>query len=291
MRLRHALIILCITIFIVNGNTNAQAFTFSDPSNSGFVWAGLENIAPLPNADTYGIPDLLGGSFNFTGHTLTSITLNYRNNQVGVAGYNQNIWNSVTTKDWFFDLDAATTAVDAFDFVLHKESNGAYTLYSKDEGWGYGTAAAYEFNSSTKKFADYEESKSSVGTPRKNHPVAATGNSLIGATIVGSPTIGQVSMSSWSDYTNSIQNPLDLSKHLGKTLSVTWDLSGLSDGGWNLDQFSGGQLTYAFALSCANDVIYGTGAVPTPEPGTILLMVAGGLGMLLLNRRTKRARL
>lgn len=278
MIFRNTLITLCITIFIASGNTSAQAFIYTDGSN---VWAGLGTVAIPGNGDTYGIPDLLGGSFNFTGHTLTSITLNYQNNQVGVAGYNQNIWNSVTTKDWFFDFDAATTADDAFDFVLHKESGGAYTLYSKDEGWGYGTAAAYG--------ANYAYSTSSVGSPRKNHPVAATGNSLNGATIVGSSFTGKVSMSPWSTYENSKLNPVDPSKHLGQTLSVTWDLSGLSGGGWNLDQFSGKDFTYAFALSCANDVIYGTGAVPTPEPGTILLMAAGGLGMLLLNRRKKRA--
>lgn len=289
MNLRQTLLTLCITICITGSNTGAQAYSFTDPSNSGFVWAGLENIATPSNTDTYGIPDLLGGSFNFTGHTLTSITLNYRNNQVGVAGYTSQIWNSVTPKDWFFDFDAATTTVDAFDFVLHKELNGAYTLYSKDEGWGYGTATAYEFDSATKQFADYERSSSSVGSPRKNHPVAATGNSLNGATIVGSSTTGHVSMSLWSTYTDSIQNPVDPSKHLGQTLSVTWDLSGLSGGGWNLDQYSGKDFTYAFALSCANDVIYDTGAVPTPEPGTVLLMAAGGLGMLLLSRRTRRA--
>jgi len=277
MNLRHTLITLCITILIVSGNTNAQAFTFTDSSN---VWAGLETVAIPANSDTYGIPDLLGGSFNFKGHALTSITLNYRNNQVGVSGYTQKIWDSVTTKDWFFDFDAATTAADAFDFVLHKESNGAYTLYSKDEGWGYGTAAAYG--------AKYVYSTSSVGSPRKNHPVAATGSSLNGATIVGSSTSGHVSMTLWSTYANSILNPVN---HLGQTLSVTWDLSGLSGGGWNLDQFSGKDFTYAFALSCANDVVYGTGTVPTPEPGTILLMAAGGLGLLLLNHRTKRIRL
>lgn len=285
MNLKQSLITLCITICIVSGNANAQAYSFTDTSN---VWAGLENKANPSNTDTYGIPDLLGGSFNFTGHTLTSITLNYRNNQVDVAGYNQNLWNSVTTKDWYFDFDSATAAVDAFDFVLHKETNGAYTLYSKDEGWGYGTAAAYEFNSSTKKFSDYVESTSSVGSPRKDHPVAANAESLKYASIVGSSTIGQVSMTSWSTYANSILNPVN---HLGQTLSVTWDLSGLSGGGWNLDQYSGDNFTYAFALSCANDVLYGTSSVPTPEPGTILLMAAGGIGVFLLNRRTRRTRL
>jgi len=272
MNFRNIVITLCITICIVSGNTNAQAFTFEDPSK---VWAGLENKAKPSDTDTYGIPDLLGGEFNFTGHTLTSITLNYRNNQVGVAGYSETIWNSVTPKDWFFDFDNN----NAFDFVLHKEDIGAYTLYStEDKRWGYGTETAYGTN--------YVKSTSIPGTlPRQNHPVAATSTSLSGAKIVGS--FGQISMTPWSTYGDSILNPVN---HLGQTLSVTWDFSGLSDGGWNLDQYTGKDFTYAFALSCANDVIYDTGVVPTPEPGTILLMTAGGLG-LLLNRRAKRARL
>ena len=64
--------------------------------------------------------------------------------------------------------------------------------------------------------------------------------------------------------------------------SSTWDKINL-----DLDEYSGKKFTYAFAMLCANDVVYGEAQVPTPEPGTILLMGVGALGACFIRRRTR----
>lgn len=256
----------------------ARAFSFSD--NDTYVWPGLEKIAATPKSDTWGIPDLLGGSFNFNGHTLTSITLNYQDNKVGSSWVTQNVWNSVMPMDWFFDFDTHVDGTKgAFDYDLHRNSDGTYTLYYKKDGWGYGTESAYEYNSRKQKFAEYVTSYDSAGDPRTNHPVAATEKSLKNA-----QALGTVDFSGWA----SFQDATTLVNGEAPVLTASWDLSKLAGGGWDLDQYDGKTFTYAFALSCANDILFGQSNVPSPEPGTLLLMGLGAAGAALLRGGRKK---
>ena len=268
-------VVIVAAVFLLSGYTNARAATFGD---SAAVWKGLESLAIPGSGDTHGIPDLLGGSFNFgPHHTPTSITLNYQNPLAATPGYNATLWNSVAPRDWFFDIvSSAPGAPMAFDYVLHRNSDGQYHLYYKANQWAYGTQAAYQYNNGA--FANYESSSSSYGGPRWYHPVAANAASLDGAT-----DLGAVSFSGWASYADSTAT---VTNGLGPVLTATWDFTSLT-AGWNLDQYRGQKFTYAFALSCANDVLYGESQVPTPEPGTMLLMGAGALGAAFMRRRAK----
>lgn len=63
--------------------------------------------------------------------------------------------------------------------------------------------------------------------------------------------------------------------------------SSWSDFAIDLNDYKGQTFTYAFAMTCANDVLYGESRVPAPEPGTFILLGLGLLGVFSYARKKR----
>ena len=255
-----------------------------------FVWPGLERIAGSPSSDTHGTPDLLGASFAYKGHALRSISIEYKDIQ---PSYPVGIWNSIAAADWFLDLDPNDDG-GFWDIVIHKtgqsQSGGkpvdTWKAYSRHDGWGYGANFTYDYvNGTANAFRVkngpkvYAASYSSTGAPRTKHPIAAHEDSLRSATALDTAPGHLITSDRWG------VRPAKSTD----VLTMTWDLSGLLAGGLDLELYSGKTIRYGFALTCANDVLFGQTTVPTPEPGSLLLMGAGALGAAMLRWRRARS--
>jgi hypothetical protein len=91
---------------------------------------------------------------------------------------------------------------------------------------------------------------------RNDHPVEVDPSAL------GTPESGQVSFDGWG------------------SVEIEYDFTGLTDGIYiGYEEFIIG-----WTLNCANDVVYEK-VDPVPEPGTLLLLGAGLIGLLALGRK------
>jgi len=236
--------------------------------NSDYDWNG-HGWVPQNNRDVIGTPDLSGGNFIWEGHTLTGIELSYSSTD-----------SNLTPGDWFFDFDQD----NSWDYVLHNnvglkaetkwvgywfwkhevetggtvtEGPNAYGLYGVDLPYGtdeFGNAIMDGYVESF--WPDGQEG-------RHDHPVMA-------------------------DLSDDPDHPVTVSEWIKDTSGMpgttTW--SGID---LDLLAYEGDTFTYAFAMTCANDVLFGKAMVPSPEPSSFLLLGFGGLGLLLYGRKRKRA--
>ncbi|EPR30540.1 PEP motif putative anchor domain protein [Alkalidesulfovibrio alkalitolerans DSM 16529] len=232
---------------------NARAdFVFGDGTIHwpGFPSQNAKYGAEQNSKDVWGTPDILGGVFTFDGHYLTGIQIDYKYPT-------QSGWDAFAPADWFFDVNADGT----WDYVItSQERLTDYATARQPGDWAvYGVSL---------DFADpgsyYFSVAPSGFLPRYDHPVKAD--------LGDSELLGYAEFSGWR---NSKPNT-------STTYTALWDLSNspIFFGG------NGGEFIYGFALTCANDVLYGTGPVPTPEPGTMLLLL-GGAGAMFARRLRK----
>lgn len=291
--------------FIVITAVCAQASTyeFKDSDPTVIFWPDFQASASnnrhnQNSTDVIGDPQITGGSFNYSGHSLQSVTLNYTSTS-----------NVLVPADWFFDFNNDSQ----WDYVFHNSN----TNYKKTENYNVydisglhmsiDGSTVYTVNGTSieKIVAIPSDGTDTTGKStvhggynysqwpggyygRYDHPVRIDDRLLDSSNTIAikdqsattsfiSPVqlIGSISFNGWYDTIN---------KSTGYNTAI-WDLGLL---GLDLDQYSGKTITYAFAMLCANDVVYGAAPVPSPEPGTMLLMAAGGLGVFLLKRRTKR---
>jgi len=230
-------------------NASASTIDFGDDS---IIWPGAHTYTSLHD-DTNGFPDLLGGSFTFAGHTLTTITLDYVLNEKNVS---RRDWNSIRSGDWFFDFNED----DVWDVVVHNNGRDGYDLYSGS--WEYGSNG---YSHSDYQFAD-------EWNERLGHPTYAKTR--------GAEEIGDATFNGWRSY-DEVRgdhfNPAPI-------VSSVWTLS------LDLSQYAGHSIRYGYTISCANDVLFGQITAPAPEPGTMVLAGLGLLGLAGL-RRWKRIRI
>ncbi|WP_243358844.1 PEP-CTERM sorting domain-containing protein [Fundidesulfovibrio terrae] len=262
--LGFALLVLCLT------SAQASAVSFSDPAK---VWPGLKHTPELSTQDQNGVPDLTGGTFTYDKHVLTAITLNYTDLQYNTPGWN-GLWNGLAAGDWYFDVDND----NAWDYVIHKASSSSgYHLYESSDKWKYGTATLYDANG---HFTQYNAFYG--GTENRDwHPTTIQDTTLPYSTTKKHVTtyyntdvvdLGSVSYDGW----DKIDDLTKVSSSVA-TGSSTWDLSKTLYGGIDLNAFKGQNINFGFTMVCANDVLFDHTRVPTPEPGTMLLMGAGAL--------------
>ncbi|WP_319584204.1 PEP-CTERM sorting domain-containing protein [uncultured Pseudodesulfovibrio sp.] len=234
----------------------AQATTVVSFEDNAVYWDGFENTyrgGRQNSQDVIGTPDLTGGNFIYDGHTLTGIELYYTSTS-----------RAISPGDWFFDFDQDQN----WDYVLHQSvqhtRRGSYLVYNlyNVDGWGlgYGDEASWYWK------WEYQESYGRGGEIRYDHPVKA----LIPWWAEGEA----VDFSGWDYGEVSEDSP-------GKSVWSGIDLDLLA--------FDGASFTYGFAMTCANDVLFGQSMVPAPEPSTFLLLGFGGLGLLLYRRKKSRS--
>ncbi len=254
----------------------AYTVSFGDESNvwdgygnNEYDWNGY-NLVPQNSKDVIGTPNLTGGNFVWEGHTLTGIELSYSSTD-----------SRLTPGDWFFDFDQD----NHWDYVLH--NNVEIKAQTEWVGWWW--------------WAREVETGGMVTEGPNAYGLYEVDDLEYGTDIDGNPIMDGYVKSFWPDDSEGRHDhPVmaDLSSDADHPVSVTeWikDTSGMpgtttwSGIDLSLLDFEGGTFTYAFAMTCGNDVLFGESYVPSPEPSTFLLLGFGGLGLLLYSRKRKRA--
>lgn len=298
MRLILSALLAILSITVGAAGAQASVVGFGDSVN---VWSGLKHTPELANQDQNGVPDLTGGTLTFSaGHTLTSITLNYTNHFANQS-WGQSAWNALEAGDWYIDVDNNK----AWDYVIHRPDqvwdfdknkwvdNTAYHLYQANDMILYGTSTTYTNGKFTQYDAYYGNTDNRNWHPTtvkdsilpyeyekkvKGKYVYATENANSGIL-----DLGVVGFDGWDSF--SELDRLSKSTAVG---SSTWDLSGL--GGIDFSKLMGKEIIIAYTMTCANDVLFERPRVPTPEPGTMLLMGLGILGVGYLRKRARATR-
>lgn len=266
---------LFISILFFTSAAQAGPVTFGDTAT---IWPGLSKVAESPTSDINGVPDLTGGSFIYTGHTLTGITLNYYNNKYNDKNWD-NTWNSLQPGDWFFDFGND----NHWDYIIHFDGS-VWGLYEVKDKTGSGFIYGITANNTTQLKSLYSyyyniDGLSSSTNNRDRHPETIKINSTTRNALT---LIDTLSFDGWDtiDRKNANKNELTGGYKYG---SSEWSGFAL-----DLSQFSGDKFTYAFTMTCANDVLFGESAVPTPEPASMLLMGAGAMGLAIFRRKARR---
>lgn len=250
--MKNKSLLFIITLFLMLQSSFASA-GYLNFYDTANEWDGIQTR--YHNTDVVGTPQLTGGRFVFDDHTLKGIELDYTSTS-----------KNIMPADWFFDFDQD----NKWDYILHNVSTW--------NGWRTSRRSNYDLYKVDMPIDDWDnyiEAFVPYGHGRTGHVVQADKWYL---NKYGTLLDRYISFSQW-DYNT---------KRVTEDSPATAIWSGFEI---ELDQYAGQHMTYAFAMTCANDVLFSEIPIPSPEPGTFILFGAGAIGLFFYQRRRQSSKI